>query len=278
MNDSAIEYVRNSIAPKTEAAYARAFAEWEEYARTEGIPVLPVTPIDIGNFIANVADRTSSLSKVNLCIAAIADRHLAEHLKTPTTDASFRKMLTGVKRKIFRPARSRTPLNQDILQDTFELIENGGRLQDWRTLCRMNLQFYGMLRWAEVSDLRMDDIKFETTGLILRIQKSKTDQLGEGTFVKINMTELDHCPVEITRLYIRKLNYDMENGFLQPKIRMYKDGRQAGVWHSKVGYATALEDLKSLMALIGRDPTNFGEHSGRRGAPPLWKPESPGLT
>ena len=26
-----------------------------------------------------------------------------------------------------------------------------------------------------------------------------------------------------------------------------------------------MEDLKTLMALIGRDPTNFGEHSGRRG-------------
>ena len=174
-------------------------------------------------------------------------------------------MLTGVKKRIFRPAKSRTPLDLDILQDAFDLIEDGGKLQDWRTLCRMNLQYYGMLRWAEVSDLRMDDVTFDTTGMILRVKKSKTDQLGEGTFVKINMTELDHCPVEITRLYIRKLNYGTENGFLQPKIRTYKDGRQAGVWHSKVGYSTALEDLKSLMSLIGRDPTNFGEHSGRRG-------------
>ena len=101
--------------------------------------------------------------------------------------------------------------------------------------------------------------------MILRIRKSKTDQLGEGTFVKILMSEEEHCPVEITRLYLQKLNYGTENGFLQPQIRTYKDGKQAGVWHKRVGYSTALEDLKSFMALIGRNPADYGEHSGRRG-------------
>lgn len=32
-----------------------------------------------------------------------------------------------------------------------------------------------------------------------------------------------------------------------------------------MGYSTALEDLKSFMALIGRNPADYGEHSGRRG-------------
>ena len=79
------------------------------------------------------------------------------------------------------------------------------------------------------------------------------------------MTELEHCPVEITRLYIQKLNYGTENGYLQSQVRTYKDGKQSGVWYKKLGYSTALEDTKSFMALLGRDPTDFGEHSGRRG-------------
>ena len=50
MNASAIEYMRNSLAPKTEQAYDRAFKEWEKYAMEECIPILPITPIDLGNW------------------------------------------------------------------------------------------------------------------------------------------------------------------------------------------------------------------------------------
>ena len=132
-------------------------------------------------------------------------------------------------------------------------------------MCRMNIEFYGMLRWSEVSELKMEDIKFTNTGMILYIKHSKTDQVGSGDYVRINMMGEEHCPVEITRLYIYKLNYGTENGYLQPQIRTYKDGTQSGVWHKKLGYSTALEDLKSYMAMIGRDPANYGEHSGRRG-------------
>ena len=229
-----------SLAPNTE----RAFQDWKSYAIDEAIPSLPITPIDLGNFIARVADETGSMAKVNLIIAAVADQHLAEYLKPPTQDPSFRKMMAGVRKALFRPTRQRAPLDKEILKDAFDLIEGGGRLQDWRTPCRMNLEFYGMLRWSEVSELRMDDIKFTNTGMIIYIKRSKTDQVGSGDYVRINMTEDQHCPVEITRLYIRKLNHGTENGYLQPQIRTYKNGTQSGVWHKKLGYSTALVDLK----------------------------------
>ena len=257
--------MRNSLAPKTETTYSKAFAEWEDYAMEESIPILPITPIDLGNFLANMADRTGSMAKINMAIAALADRHLAEHLASPTTDLSLRKMLSGVRKKLFKPAKSRAPLDKDILRDAFELIEDGGCLQDWRTLCRLNLEFYGMLRWAEVSELKMVDVRFDTTGMILHIRKSKTDQLGAGQYIRINASEIENCPVEITHHYITKLNYGTENGFLQRQIRSYKDGRQSGVWHKKLSYSTALEDTKAFMAIIGRDPSDYGEHSGRRG-------------
>ena len=122
-----------------------------------------------------------------------------------------------------------------------------------------------MLRWSEVAELRMEDIRFTSTAMVLHIRKSKTDQQGEGTYIRINMTGEEFCPVEITRLYIIKLNYGTENGYLQPQVRTYKDSSQAGVWHTKIRYSTALEDLKAFMAMIGRNPADYSEHSGRRG-------------
>ena len=90
----------------------------------------------------------------------------------------------------------------------------------------------------------MEDVRFDTTGMVLYIKKSKTDQLGQGSYVRIHASDQENCPVELTRLYMAKLNYGTENGFLQPQIRTYKDGRQSGVWHKKLRYSTALEDTK----------------------------------
>ena len=134
------------MAPNTERAYDRAFSLWEDYAIDEAIPTMPVTPMELGNFLADVAAQTGSLSKVNLITAAVADRHLAEHMKSPTIDPSFRKMLSGIRRQLFKPAKHRAPLDAELLKDAFELIEGGGKLQDWRTLSRLNLEYYGMLR------------------------------------------------------------------------------------------------------------------------------------
>ena len=130
MNARAVKYMKHSLAPSTEAAYTRVFAEWEDYAIEEAIPILPISPIDLGNFLADIAENTGSMSKVNPAIAAVADRHLAGHLKSPTLDPSVRKMVSGIRRQFFRPARSRTSLDKELLEDAFKLIEGGGKLQD----------------------------------------------------------------------------------------------------------------------------------------------------
>ena len=46
--------------------------------RTTGnndIKPLPATPIEFGNFLADIAAETGSLAKINTMIAAVADRH-----------------------------------------------------------------------------------------------------------------------------------------------------------------------------------------------------------
>ena len=223
--------MRHAVALRTEHSYSKAFAEWEEYALDEQVCALPARAMEFGNFIADVAKKAGSISRINMLVAAVSDRHLSEYLPTPTADPSFRRLLTGIRRQLFRPAVSKEPLTLEILQEAYDLLEgSGGRLQDWRTLVRMNLQYYGMLRWSEVANLRVDDVKFCTDGMVLHIRRSKTDQAGKGDFVRVRMTEAESCPVEMTRSYIMKLRYGTENGYLQPQVRNVQ-GRQSGVWN-----------------------------------------------
>ena len=240
MNSNQVHYMRHAVAIRTEYSYAKAYAEWEAYALEEGVCAIPAASMELGNFIADTAKNTGSMSRVNLIVAAVADKHLSEYILSPTTDPSFRRLLSGVRRQLFRPAVSKEPITLEILQEAYDLLEgSGSRLQDWRTLVRMNLQYYGMLSWSEVASLRVDDVKFETDGMILHIRRSKTDQLGKGDYVRVHMTEAAICPVEMTRNYIFRLGYGTENGYIQPQIRTTSAG-QSGVWNCRIGYSTCL--------------------------------------
>ena len=128
----------------------------------------------------------------------------------------------------------------------------------------MCLAFYAGCRWSDAVALRMSHLKFDPDGVTILIPKSKTDQLGKGETVYIHYANQPCCPVLLLVDYIRKLNYGERDGYLQPKVRTVK-GVQSGIWNSTVSYSTALSDLRLIIAALGLDPAQFGEHSGRRG-------------
>ena len=131
----------------------------------------------------------------------------------------------------------------------------------------MNMQFYGLLRWDEVSALRIPDFTFHTEHMDVRIRRSKTDQLRVGATVRVarHQDSPHSCPVNLTWIYMRMLRYaEGVNGLMQPRIKQGSDG-QGGWANLPLSYSRALQDLKDLMEKTGRDGNAFDEHSGRRG-------------
>ena len=131
-----------------------------------------------GNFIAHHMDRKKFLSKINLITAAVADKHWSQYHVSPTENFTFRRLMAGIRREHAKPAQSKAPLTIQLLEDTFQLVRESGRLQEWRTLARMNVQFYATLRWDEVSALRIQNIRPTPQSLVVQIGRSKTDQIG----------------------------------------------------------------------------------------------------
>ena len=92
------------------------------------------------------------------------------------------------------------------------------------------MEFFALLRWEEVVALRIQDLSFFPHFLDVRVRKSKTDQLRQGSSVRIARQDNrpHNCPVNISQIYIRMLKYPPGfNGLLQPRIRNTKQG-QAG--------------------------------------------------
>ena len=82
------------------------------------------------------------------------------------------------------------------------------------------VQFYGLLRWNEVSNLRRKDVQCDSEVKLI-IRKSKTDQFGVGRTVTLSQQDgrTLHCPVYFTKQYARRLGYNrVSGGFMQPRL------------------------------------------------------------
>ena len=118
------------------------------------------------------------------------------------------------------------------------------------------MEFYGLLRFSEVSQLKISDISWTDLGLDIFISKSKTDQTRKGDWVAIaSQPNSCFCPVAFTRKYISILPYD--SGFIMPSLKSSIPDPT-----SPLKYNTALRDLRSVLRMIGVDPQGYGEHSG----------------
>ena len=72
------------------------------------------------------------------------------------------------------------------------------------------------------------------------------------------------CPVNFTNRYISLLGLHSQEDWMLPRINS-AGVSQIALTKYRVSYSTALSDLKALIKKTGRDPTLYGEHSGRRG-------------
>ena len=175
MSDRTKFYMASSIAPSTAKSYDNAFNHWIAYANSHGLPLMPVTPIDLGNCLSTIADSSGSISVITTVIAAVARKHWDSFLPSPTENYSFQRLLQGFKRILTKPPKQKEPLTTDILGSAIQMVRSSERLQEWRTVARMCLEFYGGCRWNDVSKLKISHCTFDFDGVSVFIPCSKTD-------------------------------------------------------------------------------------------------------
>ena len=193
-------------------------------------------------------------------LSSISHFHCRSYLSSPTTSLSVTRALEGAKRIFGSPSVSRKIITKDILKSLFSLtLRNDTSFTIFRTVWRVFIEFYGLLRFSEVSQLTFADISWTDLGFDIFISKSKTDQTRKGDWVAIaSQPDSSYCPVAFTRKYLSLLPYD--SGFIMPSLKNSIPDSS-----SPLKYNTALRDLRSVLRLIAVDPQGYGEHSGRRG-------------
>ena len=201
-----------------------------------------------------------AMSTLPQALSAISHYHSKAHYVSPTTSKSISRALEGAKRSFGKPSASVNVITIDHLHALSALAYKPScSLVVLRTIWRIFIEFYGLLRFNEVAQLTFSDLIWTHVGFDLFIKKSKTDQHKKGDFVSFAKHKNSVlCPVLLTQFYLQRFN--LSKGLLLPCIR----GKTI-VLDSPLSYNTALRDLRKCLSKIGIDPSGFGEHSGRRG-------------
>ena len=201
-----------------------------------------------------------AMSTLSHVLSAISHFHAKNHFESPTVSKSVTRAFEGAKRTFGRPSVSVNIFTHDHLILLSKLaFSSSCSLVNLRTVWRIFIEFFGLLRFNEVANLTFQELLWNPSGFDLFIKKSKTDQHAKGDYVSI-VRNTNHviCPVLLTLHYLKKMR--IKSGYLLPTIKGKVFCNNAPLCDN-----TALRELRKCLTKIGIDPSGFGEHSGCRG-------------
>jgi site-specific recombinase XerC len=112
--------------------------------------------------------------------------------------------MSGIRRKHHISPKQMSPLTKERLIKILGTC--GDDIKGIRDRALLLVGFASALRRSELVAIDCKNIEFVPEGLILTIDRSKTDQQGEGRRIGIPYAQGDHCPVKTLKSYIDREN------------------------------------------------------------------------
>ena len=127
------------------------------------------------------------------------------------------------------------------------------------------LSFAGFFRFDDVSRIR-SDISFKEGFMIIKVLKSKNDQLRKGDEVVISQFSGFAFPVELLKRYLAmfKVPPDSKDVIFKP-ISKGKGSCKLVAPDKPISYSTFRRPFRKDLQSLGVEPSKFGLHSLRSG-------------
>ncbi|XP_068752753.1 integrase/recombinase xerD homolog [Montipora capricornis] len=259
--------VLSARAPSTTSTYHRAFKRWKDFAVSNFKGnYLPANPIHVAVYLQHVLESTKSCSSVDSAFYAINWAHEIAGMASPTDNQVVSRVREAAKRILGagRPNR-KEPLSTDVLKDIVEGADLSNILH-LRNVCLYVLAYAGFFRSEEVLNIRMNHIHFHEGCMIIKVEKSKTDQLRQGDQVVIAQSGGSVCPVFLLKTYLRKLDIDPHsNEFIFRPLVKTKSSYKLTQKNKPISYTTFRDQLAKSLQNVVPDPSVYGTHSFRSG-------------
>ena len=201
------EYGRLGLegAVNTQRAYRADLKDFNGWCTTSGQIPFPVSPETLAAYVSHLAD-TCKWATINRRLAAISKLHQLNNSETPTQNRIFRIVMEGIKRTKGIRQKQAPAFKLNILKQLLREFDTEFNA-NLRNKALLLLGFTGAFRRSELVALNVEDLDFTDEGLIISLQKSKTNQYGDYEEKAIFYSpEAILCPVRTLKAWIQKLN------------------------------------------------------------------------
>ncbi len=202
LNRSMRDYADRAQAPNTTRAYTSDWQAFTRWADEHGLPSMPADPATCALYLTAIAQTGLKLATIRRRAAAITRAHRASHHPTPLADPRVKSVLEGIARTHGQPPRKKAGLDRDQLVAVIAAIDptTTAGLRDRALLLT---GFALALRRSELVSLQVEDLKPHPDGLLVTLNRSKTDQHSHGhTFLLAPGKTAQACPVTALHAWI----------------------------------------------------------------------------
>jgi integrase len=244
------DFVRESLAPNTRAAYLADLAHFESWGGR-----IPAEPESVAAYLATHADALS-IATLNRRLAALAKVHRSHGMANPPSSELVKSVLRGLKRVKGTSQRQAKPLLKEDLILALDATGEGPR--DLRDRALLLIGFAGGFRRSELVGLTCGDVDRVRQGMILTLRRSKTDQVGEGRKIGIPLARGRWCPAGALEQWLAR------SGIVQGALFRPID-RHGRIGLKPLSGGAVCLIVKERFHAIGIDPTGYSGHSLRAG-------------
>ena len=263
------EFARRSISRNTQRAYESDWADFMEFCQHHGRAALPADPETVALYYTALAEAGAKPSTIKRRQASIKKAHQLAGRLSPTDDPRPKAVMAGIRRELgVRPAQ-KSPLMTDLVRQLLQHIptDTEAGLRDRALLL---LGFSSGRRRSELVALDVEDLREVPEGYRVLIQRSKTDQEGEGQEIGIPYGQhSETCPVTALKGYLTAAGLETgplfrpanRNGALR---KGYRD--EDGFWREwRMTDDNVALIIKHWISRAGLSPADFAGHSLRAG-------------
>ncbi len=242
------EYVAAALADNSRRAYK---GDLQDFLQWGG--VVPCSPEMLARYIADRAG-THNPHTITRRVVGISRAHTSQGLPDPAKTDLVRVVLRGVRKTHGKPQRQAAPL---LKQDLLALLPLMTGTKGIRDRALILLGFAAALRRSELVALDYTAVQFVNEGLIVHIQKSKTDQEGEGRTVAVPHGRTAACPVKAVQHWLEQAQ--ISSG------PIFRSVSKAGVIGDRLTAQSVALVVKHYVQAAGLPSSEFSGHSLRAG-------------
>ena len=256
LREKSQDYLQNCRSSNTLRSIRSDWRSFQAWCREYSFSPLPADANTVVLYLTDLADRLKA-STVKRRLASINHMHVSAGFRSFQEDALVRGILVGLKRTLGTTPEGKSALTIGDLKKILVCLPND--IQGKRDRSILLLGFAAGLRRSELVSLDAQDLEWFDEGVVITLNKSKTDQEGEGHRIGIsNGTKSETCPVHALKDWL-----DASKITSGPLFRPI--GRCREVLPDRLAGRCISRIVKSAAEMAGLDSSQLSSHSLRSG-------------